>query len=248
MTESVEGRGAGRGRVRIRSAGTGTGPAYVREAFFLHLHVAWWSWPGSAWCHGRLEPVAQRAFCHVGRGSSHGLSACRQGRGTLVPLRHFLKPKPGSCPGVAAGHHVPGRWTLVRRARAPGRSCCRLTPHHRCSRGMCRSGSESRSLGSPDWPPRLSLLPGPGLSILTLELGSLCQQHRGARLRCGRSWLCGPQGTPMEGRGGAMGLRCRNGAWEGGMRQGQGRDQGHFRLTSSRGHRQAGGVWSQAGI
>ena len=90
--------------------------------------MAWRSWPGSAWCRGRLEPVAQHAFCHVGRGSSHGLSACRQGRGRLVPLRHFLKPTPGSCPGVAAGHHVPGRWMLVRRARAPGHSCCRLTP------------------------------------------------------------------------------------------------------------------------
>ena len=98
--------------------------------------MAWRSWSGSVWCCGRLEPDAQHAFCNVGRGSSHGLSACRQGRGTLVPLIHFLKPRPGSCPGVAAGHHVPGRWTLVRRARAPGHSCCRLTPHHGCSRGI----------------------------------------------------------------------------------------------------------------
>lgn len=203
---SVEGREAGRGHVRIRLACTETALAYMKEACSLSpscgLVVSAWFWV-VPW---RLEPVKQRAFCQVGRGSSRGLCAFRQGRGMLIPLRHFLELWPGNCPRVAEGHHASGRWTLVRRARALGHSCC-------CW-GMCRSGSESRSLGSPDQPPSLSLLPGPGLSILTLELGSLLQQHRGARLRRGRSWPHGPQDAPVVGREGdregAMGLRQRN--------------------------------------
>lgn len=244
VTVSVEGREAGRGHVRIRLACTEAVLAYMKEACSLlpscGLVVSAWFWM-VPW---HLEPVAQRAFCQVGRGSSRGLCAFRQGRGKLIPLRPFLEPWPGNCPRVAEGHHASGRWTLVRRARAPGHSCCQLMPHHCCYWGMCRSGSESRSLGSPDRPPSLSLLPGPGLSILTLELGSLLQQHRGARLRRGRSWPHGPQDAPVVGQGGdregAMGLRRRNQVWEGGMRQGQGRHQGHFRLTSSRGQRGQG--------
>lgn len=203
VTVSVQGREAGRGHVRIRLACTETVLAYMKEACSLSpsrgLVVPAGFWV-VAW---RLEPVAQRAFCPVGRGSSRGLCAFRQGRGTLVPLRHFLEARPGSCPRVAEGQHVSGRWALVRRARAPGHSCCQLMPHRCCCCwGVHRSGSESGSLGSPDQPPSLSLIPGLGLSILTLELHSLLQQHRGAWLRRGRSRLRSPQGAPVVGRGG----------------------------------------------
>lgn len=135
VTVLVQGREAGRGHVRIRLACTETVLAYMKEACSLSpscgLVVPAWFWV-AAW---RREPVAQCAFCPVGRGSSRGLCAFRQGRGTLIPLRHFLEPRPGSCPRVAEGQHASGRWTLVRRARAPGHSCCQPMRHRCCCGG-----------------------------------------------------------------------------------------------------------------
>ena len=79
VTVLVQGREAGRGHVRIRLACTETVLAYMKEACSLSpscgLVVPAWFWV-AAW---RLEPVAQCAFCPVGRGSSRGLCAFRQG-------------------------------------------------------------------------------------------------------------------------------------------------------------------------